>query len=126
MRYPPGGRHLCHHDAGYDYGDGRRTLMSVVLYLTGDPALDRGAGGATRLIRDGQEAVAVWDRDHRDWDRDTHPDEVLVAVTPERGAALLFDHRIGHDVERWDGPGPRIVIRADVVYEAVPDGQTLP
>jgi NAD+ synthetase len=126
MRYERGGRHLTHHDAGFDYGDGRRTLVSVVLYLTGDPDRDDGAGGATRLVRDGQEHLAVWDRDLRDWDRDTRPDEVLVAVRPERGAALLFDHGIGHDVERWEGPSPRIVIRADVVYEAVPDGQTLP
>ena len=123
MRYEPGGRHWTHFDAGYDYGDGRRTLLSVVLYLT---ASGPGHGGATRLVRDGQEALAVWARDHRDWDRDTRADEVLVAVVPERGAAFVFDHRIGHDVERWDGPGPRVVIRADVVYEAIPDGRSLP
>jgi hypothetical protein len=124
MRYRTGGRHLTHYDAGYDYGDGRRTLLSVVLYLTGGAG--DGAGGATRLVRDGQEHLPVWARDLADWDRDTEPDEVLVAVRPERGAALVFDHRIGHDVERWDGPGDRIVIRADVVYEAVPDGRSLP
>lgn len=123
MRYEPGGRHLCHYDAGYDYGDGRRTLASVVLYLT-DAA--SGQGGATRLIHDGQGALPVWERDHRDWDRATRADEVAVAVRPERGAALVFDHRIGHDVERWDGPGPRVVIRGDVIYEAVPDGRSLP
>jgi NAD+ synthetase len=127
MRYEPGGRHLCHYDAGYDYGDGRRTLVSVVLYLTGDPAQDGpAAGGATRLIRDGQGSTPVWERDHRDWDRDTQAHEVLVAVAPRRGTALIFDHRIGHDVQRWNGPGDRVVIRADVVYEAVPDGQRLP
>ena len=68
----------------------------------------------------------MWARDHRDWERDTRSDEVLISVVPERGAALVFDHRIAHDVERWDGPGARVVIRADVIYEAVPDGQTLP
>ena len=150
MRYERGGRHLVHHDAGYDYGDGRRTLASVVLYLTGGPEPEpepgpgsgssgsgsgpetrsrdrRGRGlGATRLVDDGQSHLPVWARDHRDWDRDTRPDEVLAAVPPERGAALVLDHRIAHDVARWDGPGPRIVIRADVVYEAVPDGRSLP
>lgn len=126
MRYGAGGRHLTHYDAGYDYGDGRRTLVSVVLYLTGDPAHDAGSGGATRLVSDGQEEQPVWTRDHRDWDRDTEAHEVLASVAPERGAALLFDHRTGHDVERWDGAEPRVVIRADVIYEAVPDGQTLP
>jgi NAD+ synthetase len=126
MRYEAGGRHLTHFDAGYDYGDGRRTLLSVVLYLTGAGDLDAGSGGATRLVRDGQEHLPVWARDHDDWDRDTDPDEVLVAVRPEQGAALVFDHRIGHDVEQWDGPGARVVIRADVIYEAVPDGRSLP
>jgi hypothetical protein len=123
MRYEPGGRHLGHYDAGHDYRDGRRTLTSVVLYLTGSGP---GTGGATRLLTDGQEARPVWDRDHTDWDRDARPDEVLLAVLPEEGAALCFDHRRPHDVDCWAGPGDRVVIRADVVYEAVPDGQTLP
>ena len=78
------------------------------------------------LLRDGQEALPVWERDHRDWDRDTRPTRCSSPSRPSAGAALVFDHRIGHDVERWDGPGARVVIRADVIYEAVPDGQTLP
>jgi len=41
----------------------------------------------------------------------------------QRGDALLFDHRLCHDVQRWDGPGSRLIVRADVVYEAIPDGR---
>lgn len=118
MRYEPGGRHLCHYDAGYDYGDGRRTLLSVVLYLTDAPG-----SGATRFVRDGQSSLPAAARDFADWDRDTRPDEVVASVHPERGAALVFDHRLCHDVARWDGPGARVIVRADVVYEAVPDGR---
>lgn len=118
MRYDAGGRHLCHYDAGYDYGDGRRTLLSVVFYLT--DALD---SGATRFVRDGQERLPVRERDFSDWDRDTRDDEVILAVHPARGDALLFDHRLCHDVQRWDGPGERVIVRADVVYEAIPDGR---
>lgn len=118
MRYAPGGRHLCHHDAGYDYGDGRRTLMSVVLYLTDAPD-----SGATRFVDDGQRALPVAARDLADWSRDARDDEVLCAVHPRCGDALLFDHRLCHDVQRWDGPGDRVIVRADVVYEAVPDGR---
>jgi NAD+ synthetase len=124
MRYDPGGRHLAHYDAGYDYGDGRRTLLSVVWYLTG--TADPDAGGATRFIVDGQEDQPVWARDHRDWDRPTRADEVHLAMYPTRGAAIVFDHRLPHDVEPWKGPGGRVIIRADVVYEAIPDGRTLP
>ncbi len=119
MRYDPGGRHLCHYDAGYDYGDGRRTLMSVVFYLTDAPA-----SGATRFVRDGQEHLSTDKRDYADWSRDTRDDEVIAAVHPVCGDALVFDHRLCHDVARWDGPGERTIIRADVVYEAVPDGRS--
>jgi hypothetical protein len=119
MRYDPGGRHLCHYVAGFDYGDGRRTLLSVVLYLTDAPA-----SGATRFVRDGQDHLPVTARDFSDWSRDTRNDEVTISVHPARGDALVFDHRLCHDVQRWDGPGPRIIVRGDVVYEAVPDGRS--
>lgn len=118
MRYEPGGRHLCHYDAGYDYGDGRRTLLSVVFYLSDAPT-----SGATRFVRDGQEGSVCRDRDFSDWSRDTRDDEVLAAVHPAVGDALVFDHRICHDVARWDGPSDRVIIRGDVVYEAIPDGR---
>ncbi len=119
MRYEAGGRHLCHYDAAYDYGDGRRTLLSVVWFLTDAPR-----GGATRFVRDGQESLPTAERDFRDWSRDTTDDEVILAVQPAIGSAVIFDHRLCHDVERWDGPGDRAIIRGDVVYEAIDDGRT--
>lgn len=118
MRYDAGGRHLCHYDAGFDYGDGRRSLMSVVFYLSDAPT-----SGATRFVRDGQNQLPARDRDFSDWERDTRDEEVIVLVHPREGDALLFDHRICHDVQRWDGPGARFIVRADVVYEAIPDGR---
>ncbi len=119
MRYDPGGRHLCHYDAGFDYGDGRRTLLSVVLYLTDAPH-----SGATRFVRDGQESLPVRERSFDDWSCETRDDEVRLSVHPARGHALVFDHRLCHDVQRWEGPGPRVIVRADVVYEAIPDGRS--
>ncbi|HVJ93263.1 MAG TPA: NAD(+) synthase [Labilithrix sp.] len=119
MRYEPGGRHLCHYDAAYDYGDGRRTLLSVVFYLS-----NASESGATRFVSDGQEAVVTRERNFADWDRDTRDDEVIARVAPRTGDVLVFDHRLCHDVERWDGPGGRVIVRADVAYEAIPDGRT--
>jgi hypothetical protein len=121
MRYEPGGRHLCHYDAGFDYGDGRRSLLSVVFYLT-----DARGSGATRFVRDGQDALPTRERNFSDWSRDTREDEVLLSVSPSLGDALVFDHRLCHDVQRWDGPGPRVIVRGDVVYEAIPDGRAIP
>ena len=118
MRYEPGGKHLCHYDAGFDYGDGRRTLLSVVFYLTDAPR-----SGATRFVRDGQGSLPVAERAFADWSRETRADEVIASVHPRRGDVLLFDHRVCHDVEEWRGPGARVIVRADVVYEAIPDGR---
>jgi NAD+ synthetase len=118
MRYEPGGRHLGHYDAAYDYGDGRRTLLSVVFFLT--TCRD---SGATRFLRDGQEHLPTAARTFEDWSRDARDDEVLVRVLPVAGGAVLFDHRVCHDVERWSGEGRREIVRADVVYEAIPDGR---
>ncbi|MEO8354213.1 MAG: NAD(+) synthase [Chthoniobacteraceae bacterium] len=116
MRYDRGGQHFAHYDAGFDYGDGRRTLLSVVFYLS-----DAAESGATRFVRDGQSSKPVGERDFSDWDRETRADEVAFAVHPKTGDVLVFDHRLCHDVQRWDGPTPRVIVRADVVYEAIPD-----
>ena len=92
--------------------------MSVVFYLSDAPT-----SGATRFVRDGQNQLPARDRDFSDWERDTRDEEVIVLVHPREGDALLCDHRICHDVQRWDGPGARFIVRADVVYEAIPDGR---
>ena len=118
MRYEPGGEHYCHYDAGFDYGDGRRSLMSVVFYLS-----DAQGSGATRFVDDGQQGMPAASRNFSDWTRPARTDEVRHCSNPVKGSALVFDHRLCHDVQRWDGPGSRIIIRADVVYEAVPDGR---
>jgi NAD+ synthetase len=116
MRYDRGGQHFAHYDAGFDYGDGRRTLLSVVFYLS-----DACESGATRFVRDNQSHMPVCDRDFSDWDRETRAAEVAFAVYPRSGDALLFDHRLCHDVQRWDGVTPRVIVRADVVFEVIPD-----
>ena len=115
MRYEAGGRHCAHYDMGYDYPDARRSLMSLVAYLTTVP---EGAGGRTRIVRDGQEALPVWDRCHDDWTRPVRDDEVVAAVRPVRGDILLFDHRLCHDVEHYTGAASRVIVRGDVVFWA--------
>jgi hypothetical protein len=116
MRYQAGGLHYAHYDAGFDYQDGRRTLMSLVLYLS---TAAEGVGGRTRSIQDNQQSIPVWQRDHEDWPRPVLPEEVLLSIRPVAGRALLFDHRLCHDVEEYRGEGARIIIRGDVVFEAL-------
>lgn len=117
MRYERGGEHNTHYDAGYDYGfhAGRRTLLSVVWYLTTCPP---SLGGCTRFIEDGQGNIPTYKRNHDDWTRRALEDEVLLSVSPVMGHALVFPHRAAHDVQAWNGDTPRIIIRGDVVFEA--------
>ena len=113
MSYTEGGEHYGHYDMGYDYGDGRRTLMSFVVYLTD---VQDGEGGKTRFLQDKQENIPVRHRVHDDWRRRAEEEEILCAVRPQKGHVLFFDHRLCHDVEPYSGTTPRIIIRGDVVY----------
>ncbi|MFT5680226.1 MAG: hypothetical protein ACI8RZ_001132 [Myxococcota bacterium] len=116
MRYESGGRHCAHYDMGFDYPDARRSLMSLVFYLTSTPP---HTGGRTRLITDGQEALPMWRRVHDDWIREATNDEVALQIAPHQGSALIFDHRLCHDVEHYTGDVPRIIVRGDVIFEAL-------
>jgi NAD+ synthetase len=108
--YPPGGWLVPHYDAGYDFKDGRRhTLMSLVVYLD--------ANGSTRFMLDHQRHLPIEERCHDDWTRRAEPHEILADVPSLPGRILLFDHRLLHDASPWEGPGNRIIVRTDVIFE---------
>jgi hypothetical protein len=89
-------------------------LKSFVLYLS------TNSTGATRIIDDGQENIKVWDRNHDDWDRPVNEDEIIVESLPQKGSMLVFDHRVAHDVNLYDGAeGDRIILRGDLIYYGI-------
>jgi len=119
MEYRHGGRHNTHYDMGFDYeahnpNDHRRTLMSVVWYLNEEPH----SGGCTRFIEDGQSHLPIWNRKLDDWERSASEDEVLATQQPHRGGALIFWHRMAHDVQEFTG-NSRIIIRGDIEFTAL-------
>lgn len=117
MRYEEGGEHYAHYDAGYIYKDDNvRTLKSVVIYLT---TCEDGKGGATRFIKDRQEDIPIWDRQHLDWTRKVYNKEVIASSRPMAGNILVFNHRECHDVEQYLGKTPRIIIRTDLIYQSI-------
>jgi NAD+ synthetase len=122
IRYETGGELVVHYDAGYDPKDGEHhSLMSLVIYLTDcDPRF----GGATRFIRDEQLYVPYRERDFSDWTREALDDEVLAAVNPIRGRALLFDHRLLHDSQPWTGTTPKVIIRTDIMFKKCYGGES--
>ncbi len=115
IRYSDGGSLIPHYDAAYDFEDGRRrTLMTLILYLSeGIP----GKGGHTRFLHDAQRALPATERDFGDWKRNAKPEEVVCEIQPTLGRALLFDHRLLHDVEPWQGLADRLILRTDIVFE---------
>jgi len=117
MRYEKNkkSRHNCHYDAGFIYPNSNyRTLKSVVIYLTSNDI-----GGATRFINDGQDNIKVFNRNFDDWLIDTPNDKVYLKVQPVAGNALIFDHRLCHDVEENLSDSDRIIIRTDIIYKAI-------
>jgi prolyl 4-hydroxylase len=85
-RYGPGEKHGAHWDTEVELDHGRRTLLTFVVYLNDD-----FEGGETEFP------------------------ELRAIVTPKRGRALLFQHRVVHiasEVQR----GAKYVLRTDVVY----------
>lgn len=116
IEYMHGGEHWPHYDMGYDYPDTRRSLLSFVIYLNSVSSSDQGA---MRFIRDGQEHLPVWQRNHTDWNCPSKEETVLLKIQPTMGTMVVFDHRVLHDVEMYTGGDTRISMRGDIVYRAI-------
>ncbi len=119
MEYKAGGKHNTHYDMGFDYeahnpNDKRRTLLSVVWYLNDEP----NTGGCTRFIEDNQGHLPIQERNLDDWIRSANDDEVIAAKSPKQGGALIFWHRMAHDVQEFTGHS-RIIIRGDIEFTAL-------
>jgi NAD+ synthetase len=115
IKYAEGGLLVPHYDAPFDYHEGKRTLMSLVLYLTDS---DPTHGGATRLIKDPQIELPLKQRVYEDWTRLARDDEVIASLSLSAGQALLIDHRVLHDSQALKAKeGKKIIMRTDVVFE---------
>jgi len=113
IQYRKGGALIPHYDAPYIYHEGKRTLVSLILYLD----VDECAGGATRIIADPQAQVPVSGRDLADWKRFGTEEEVLCRIPARFGSCLLMDHRVLHDAEEYSGSTQKVILRTDLVFE---------
>jgi predicted 2-oxoglutarate/Fe(II)-dependent dioxygenase YbiX len=94
-RYRGGQRFCVHRDGAYVPHAGARSLLTCQLYLNDAASFE---GGRTRFYaaRDGS--------------------AIFGAITPEVGAAIVFDHDLWHDGEPVTA-GTKYVMRTDVMYE---------
>ena len=116
IKYTDDGVLVPHYDAPFDFGDGRRTLKSMVVYLTDATA----SGDATRFIRDAQLETPALERKYDDWNRVAKDEEIILSLSPAAGSAIILNHRVLHDSapSRENAP-EKIVMRADIVYEKI-------
>jgi 2OG-Fe(II) oxygenase superfamily len=94
-RYRDGQAFCIHRDGAHVAGDGRRSQLTLQIYLDADPAL---TGGRTRFYADASGGTPI------------------AAIAPRTGTAIVFDHRVWHDGEAVTG-GAKHVLRTDVMYE---------
>lgn len=93
-----GGQAFCiHRDGAHVPSDNLRSYLTLQIYLDADPAL---AGGCTRFYRDASGA------------------ELVRAIAPRAGTAIVFDHREWHDGEPVTR-GIKHILRTDVMYRRV-------
>lgn len=114
VRYTDEGCLVPHYDAPFVSSETTRTLKSLVLYLHHDATL---SGGQTRFLHDPQAHLPVNQRDLADSEEFAADDDVRVAIDAQPGTGMLFPHRVRHDSAPTTGPGEKIIIRTDVIYE---------
>jgi len=114
IRYQcPQGQLVAHYDAPYVDTPARRSLWSLLVYLTDNE------DGATRFLRDPQESLPFSRRDFRDQQSVGKDSDVLFATHPKAGDALLFEHRILHDSQPIVRGADKLVLRTDLMFSKV-------
>jgi len=112
IRYASGGQLVAHYDGAFVENETRRTLMSLVIYLTTNQQ------GATRFLHDEQVGRDIEEYDFSDWDRAGKDEEVALRIAPQIGCGLMFGHRLLHDSEPLGlRDAEKIIIRTDVMFE---------
>lgn len=122
IKYLDGGYLVSHYDAPYIANSDTRTLTSLVIYLDHSPQLE---GGAVRYLKDVQAHLPVDQRDLSDSLKEVSEEDVRVALLPDAGTGIVFDHRILHDSQKVRGEGAKIICRTDLMYTKVSEEEAL-
>jgi len=110
IRYDDGNMLINHYDTGFTYGDNDKTLKTFVLYLTNNES------GLTRFFQDEQDRMPFSERDFSDKLEQGSENKIIRTSKPEKGKALIFNHRELHDCATVKGE-TKIIIRSDIIYK---------
>jgi NAD+ synthetase len=111
LYYEQGNGLIPHYDAPYDYKNGKKTLQSVIIYLT------KSKSGQTRFILDTQSHLPVSQKKLQDWNRHPNKNEIISQIDCNEGQLLVFDHRYLHDSNHLSTGELKIIMRTDIIYE---------
>lgn len=97
-RYQQGQAFTRHRDGAHAEGEGRRSLLTLMLYLNDGAEFQ---GGSTRFYPDR-------------WSPEAERN-----IRPQAGLGIIFDHAYWHDGQAVS-EGTKYVLRTDVMYESEP------
>jgi hypothetical protein len=110
-----GGRLIPHYDYPYDKNNKERSLKTIVIYLTTNKS------GATRFLKDNikkaRKEKSIYKKDYKDKDYIPKKNKIIKEVFPEKGKAIVFDHRMLHDAGEITYKEKKIIIFMDIIYE---------
>jgi len=107
-KYIPGTHFGPHYDGPTVINFGERSLQSLVIYLN-----DSFIGGTTNFFDESKQEVDP--KDNNDFFIG-NKDFIIQSISPEKGSALLFHHRLLHEGEILK-EGYKYILRSDIVYK---------
>eukprot|EP01112_Ceratiomyxa_fruticulosa_P013515 TRINITY_DN3803_c0_g2_i4.p1 TRINITY_DN3803_c0_g2~~TRINITY_DN3803_c0_g2_i4.p1 ORF type:complete len:220 (-),score=34.51 TRINITY_DN3803_c0_g2_i4:110-769(-) len=108
-RYSPGGHFAPHFDGNFVKSSEERSFYTFMVYLNGREDFE---GGATNFLSDNQ--VLYINPESKIFQGTK--DNILRAVVPQAGMALIFLHPIMHEGEQVVG-GMKYILRTDIMYK---------
>lgn len=112
IKYENNGILVPHYDASFIYNNEKRTLKSLVIYLTTNNS------GKTRFLNDQQINIPYQNRNFEDQFFKPLDKDIYFENSCIQGNAISFNHRLLHDSSMIDNE-IKIIIRTDLVYEKI-------
>ena len=109
IKYEKGNFLIPHYDAPYIQDPFHKTLSTLIIHLTDNNS------GSTDFIKDPQKNINIYERDYSDWASMPKKESIEKSIKPNKGSALIFNHRTLHSSSILK-IGTKIILRTDILY----------